>query len=72
MSDKLGYVDFEQLIRKARMERSAALGNAIVGAVTAVASVFRRGIAALSRAAGRPKARTGADDNGSLDVAAHR
>jgi hypothetical protein len=41
------YVDFDKLIREARMERSMAIGNAIAGVIAAASRGIERAIALL-------------------------
>jgi hypothetical protein len=72
MNDHSDYSDYEMLIRKAHMERSMAVGNAIASVISAAELGLTRAIDALKSAAGRSKARARADANAALDVPAHR
>lgn len=70
--DHLDYDDFEAIVRRAHMERSVAMGNAIAGLIVVTVSGLRRAIDAFKSGAGRSKARAGADADSTLDVPAHR
>lgn len=69
MGEHCDYSDYERLIREARLERSAAVGEAIGNLVHATVSGIKRGFSALRSGRGSPK--KGADANHSLDVPVH-
>ena len=70
--DQSAYSDYESLIRKARMERSLAVGNAVASLISATTFGIARAIGALKSGAGRSKARAGTNADRALDVPAHR
>lgn len=47
MNDQRDYVDYETLVRRARMERSVAIGAAIANGVAALSALISRANAAL-------------------------
>lgn len=69
MSEHYDYSDYERLIHEARLERSAALGEAIGSLVHMTVSGIQRGLNAFRSGMGNPK--KGADANRSLDAPVH-
>ena len=55
MTNNIDGVDFDALVRQARMERSLAIGNAIAGVVAGVSRAISRAFATIARGPNDPK-----------------
>ena len=69
---QMSYLDYELLVRRARLERSVALAGYIASAISAAVFGVRRVIDAIKPNPSGSKDRTGAAAEGALQARAHR